>query len=331
MLRIHQSFFVQKDTKGNEIEKWIKAVNQSNLKSIYDLSWQSFYKELHRLGIRKFLSQYGYSNKRKLQLVIAKSELSQKKLSLYDFETSTQETLFDRLGNSFFDKITLYPNFDPKNHKLSTIHYYLYGNSLYFAALSLGFSSKQNFLNFFAQTLYVPECSGDRARNLRMGIQSLHAVDPFTLRKELVGLYDKPLPKNMRFIRYNYTLEELKLALENEEIAFVLASLAGGNAYAVNKKLRTLRPLINVSLQALKFQSWESLKGNTPIFIWKIKLYQLFLGQMPLLKQQDIELFRPRPLETCLSFYWQFFTPYSTQDAHEEEGLSNLPNLTSSL
>ncbi|TLY47720.1 MAG: hypothetical protein E6K54_04850 [Gammaproteobacteria bacterium] len=198
----------------------------------------------------------------------------------------------------------------------------MYGNSLYFTALSLGFSSKQNFLNFFARS--------DRARNLRMGIQSLHAVDPATLRKELAGLYDKPIPKNRDFIRYNYTLEELKLALENEEIAFVLASLAGGNAYAVNKKLRT-RPLINVSLQALKAQSWESLKGNTSIFIWKVKLYQLFLGHIPLLKQQDIELFRPRALETCLSFYWQFFTPYSTQDTNDEEGLSNLPNLTSSL
>ncbi|TLY47719.1 MAG: hypothetical protein E6K54_04845 [Gammaproteobacteria bacterium] len=77
LLRIHQSFFQPKVTKGNEIEKWVKTVNQSNLKS-NDLSWQSFYKELHRLGIRKFLSQYGYSHKRKLQLAIAKSELSQK-------------------------------------------------------------------------------------------------------------------------------------------------------------------------------------------------------------------------------------------------------------
>ncbi len=109
----------------------------------------------------------------------------------------------------------------------------------------------------------------------------------------------------------------------------MVASLGGGNTYAVNKKLRTLRPLINVSPDALKLQSWESLKENTPIFIWKVKLYQLFLVQIPLLGQQEMGLFRSRGLGTSgLSFYWQFFTPYSPQGANEEERRSNFLNLT---
>ncbi len=329
LLRIQQSFFPTKNTKRNEIEKWIKEVNQLTQKSIYDLTWKGFYKELQRLGIRRFLDQYGFSHKGQLQQTIAKSGLSQKNLSLYDFEGTTEQTLFYHLGSSFFDKIPPYLSFNPKNHKLSTIHYFLYGNSFYFTALSLGFSSKQNFLNFFAQTLYVPECIGDKAQSLRICIQSLHAVDPVTLRKELGELYDKALPKNINFIKYNYTLEELKLALEKEDIALVVASLGGGNTYAVNKKLRTLRPFINVSLDDLKLQSWGSLKENTPIFIWKVKLYQLFSGQIPLLGQQEMGLLRSRDLGTSgLSFYWKFFTPYSPQGAYEEERLSNFPNLT---
>ena len=78
--------------------------------------------------------------------------------------------------------------------------------------------------NFFAQTCYVSECIENRAENLRMSIQSLYEVDPFTLRKELTDLYDKPIAKNKNFIKYNYTLEELKLALENEDTVFVVAS-----------------------------------------------------------------------------------------------------------
>lgn len=324
-----QSFFPTKNTKRNEIKQWVKEVNQFNQRSIYDLTWKGFHKELKRLGIRRFLNQYGFSHKRKLHQAIAKSGLSQKKLSLYDFERNTELALFYHLGNSFFDKITPYPSFNPKNHKLSTIHYFLYGNSLYFTALSLGFSSKQNFLNFFAQTLYVPECIGDKAKNLRMCIQGLHAINPITLRIVLGGLYDQPLPKNINFIRYNYTLEELKLALENEDIALVVASLGGGNTYAINKKLRTLRPMINVSLHTLKLQSWESLKENTSVFIWKVKLYQLFSGQMPLLEQQKMGLFGLRDLDTSgLSFYWRFFTPYSPQDANQEQRRSNFLNLT---
>jgi|GEM_PF-1789719 hypothetical protein len=306
-------FFTSKNTKRIEMEKWLKDISRFNAKSIYDLTWENFYKELHKLGIKEFLKQYGYSYKKNLQLAIAKSELGQKSISLYDFEKSTKQKLLLLLGDSFFAKVRCQAYFNPKNHKLSTIHYYIYYYSLNFAALSLGFSSKQSFLNFFAQTCYVSECIENRAENLRMSIQSLYEVDPFALRKELTDLYDKPIAKNKNFIKYNYTLEELKLALENEDTVFVVASLGGGNAYVVNKKLQTLRPLVNISLQALKLQSWESLKANTPIFIWKMKLYQLFSGLIHLL-ELDTRLYSPRVLyPSCISFHGQFFTSHSTQ------------------
>jgi hypothetical protein len=328
LLKIQQGFFSPKTTKRDEIEKWIKDVNQSKIKSIYDLTWKAFYKELQDLGVKKFLNQYGYLYKQKLHQAIAKSGLSEKKLSLYDFEVKREHELLDRLGASFFDKISPYPNFNPKNHLLSTIHHYLYDNNLNFTALSLGFSNKQTFLNFFAQTLYVSDCIGTKAKNLRMSIQSLHAVDPVTLRKELGELYDKPLLININFIKYNYTLEELKLALECEDTALVVASLGGGNLHAINKKLQTLRPLINVNLRALKIQSWESLKKNTPIFIWKVKLYQLFSGQMPKLSS-----FRSWGLYTpYANFLWQFFTSYPPYNANEQEGIPlQFSNLYSSL
>jgi hypothetical protein len=230
------------------------------------------------------------------------------------------------LGNSFFDKVKRQANFNPKNHKLSTIHYYIYHYSLHFTAISLGFSSKQSFINFFAQTLYVSEYIENRAQNLRMSIQSLHAVDPVTLRKELAELYNQPLPKNKNFIKYNYTLEELKLALENEDIVFIMASLGGGNAYSVNKKLQTLRPLVDINLQALKQQSWEFLKENTPIFIWNIKLYQLFADLIRLLKM-GTPLFKPRVLYTSsISFQWHFFTSHSTQHPMEEREIPVNPH-----
>lgn len=327
LLPIQSSFFTPKNTKQIVIKKWLKDVNQYNIKSIYDLTWENFYKELHKLGIKEFLKQYGYSHKRNLQLAVAKSELGQKTISLYDFEKKTKLKLLLLLGNSFFDKVKRQANFNPKNHKLSTIHYYIYHYSLHFTAISLGFSSKQAFLNFFAQTLYVSECIENGAQNLRMSVQSLHAVDPFTLRKELTVLYDIPLPKNKNFIKYNYTLEELKLALENEDIVFVVASLGGGNAYTVNKKLQTLRPLININLQALKLQSLESLKVNTPIFIWKMKLCQLFSDLLRLLELNTTPLYGNRVLYTsCISFRWQFYTLHPEQKPIEEREIPVNPN-----
>lgn len=332
LLPIQSNFFTLKNTKQSEIEKWLKDINRFNIKSIYDLTWKNFYEELHKLGIKEFLKQYGYSYKKNLQLAIAKSELGQKRISLYDFEKNTKQKLLLLLGDSFFAKVRRQAYFNPKNHKLSTIHYYIYHYSLHFTALSLGFSSKQSFLNFFAQTCYVSECIENRAENLRKSIQSLYEVDPFTLRKELTDLYDKPIAKNKNFIKYNYTLEELKIALENEDTVFVVASLGGGNAYAVNKKLQTLRPLININLQALKLQSWEFLKVNTSIFIWKMKLYQLFAGLIHLL-ELGAPLFRPRVLYTPgISFHWQFFTSRSTQHPMEEREIpvnSHNPPLSS--
>lgn len=327
LLPIQSSFFTPKNTKQIVIKKWLKDVNQYNIKSIYDLTWENFYKELHKLGIKEFLKQYGYSHKRNLQLAIAKSELGQKIISLYDFEKKTKLKLLLLLGNSFFDKVKRQANFNPQNHKLSTIHYYIYHYSLHFTAISLGFSSKQAFLNFFAQTLYVSECIENRAQNLRMSIKSLYAVDPFTLRKELTVLYDIPLPKNKNFIKYNYTLEELKLALENEDIVFVVASLGGGNAYTVNKKLQTLRPLININLQALKLQSLESLKVNTPIFIWKMKLYQLFSDLLRLLELNTTPIYVNRVLYTsCISFRWQFYTLHPEQKPIEDREIPVNPH-----
>jgi hypothetical protein len=86
MLPIQSSFFTLKNIKQIVVKKWFKDINQFNIKSIYDLTWEKFYKELHKLGIKEFLKQYGYSHKRNLQLAIAKSELGQKIISLYDFE-----------------------------------------------------------------------------------------------------------------------------------------------------------------------------------------------------------------------------------------------------
>ncbi|WP_342147816.1 hypothetical protein [Rickettsiella endosymbiont of Aleochara curtula] len=316
-----RSFFTQRDTKQRYRENWVSKVNQFNKKSIYDLTWKAFYHELCKLGIKEFLNQYGYSSKRKLQLVIAKSNLCGKKVTLYDFENSSEPELIRLVGNNFFGKITNQINFNAKNHKLSTIHYYIYHYSLNFTALSLGFSSKQCFLNFFAQTLYVPECLENIVQNLRRSIESLRQIAPANLRKELSDLYDKPLPKNRNFIKYNSTLEELKLGLENESTVLVVASLGGSNAYIVNKKLQTLRPLLNVNLRILKQQSWESLQADTPIFIWKIKLYQLFSGQV-MLDQWPATLYKPLRLYSFRSYLWQFFTSRRAQEAHTDTPLN---------
>ncbi|WP_342219651.1 hypothetical protein [Rickettsiella endosymbiont of Miltochrista miniata] len=308
-----RSSFFHVNTKRRRIEEWIKGVNQLNKKSIYNLTWNAFYKELHKLGIKEFLKQYGYAYKKNLQLDIAKSNLWQRRLSLGDFEKSTELALYERLGSSFFDKVTRQTDFNPKNHPLSTIHYYLYHHSFHFAALSLGFANKQCFLNFFAQTQYVPECVENRAKNLGVSIESLQTVTPRLLRKELADLYDQPLVKNKNFIKYDFTLDELKSALENESNVLVVASLGGGNAYLVNKKLQTLRPMVNVCLQDLKERSWKELMVNTPILLWKIKLYQLFSNQLAL-DHWPATLYIPRPIHrSCMNYYWQFFTSQQAQ------------------
>lgn len=320
-----RSFFTPRDTKQRYIENWISKVNQFNKKSIYDLTWKTFYHELCRIGIKEFLNQYGYSSKKKLQLLIAKSNLWPKKVTLYDFENSSESELIRFIGNNFFEKITNQINFNAKNHKLSTIHHYIYHCSLNFTAISLGFSSKQCFLNFFAQTLYVPECLENIVQNLRRSIESLSQVSPVNLQKELRDLYDKPLAKNRNFIKYNFTLEELKLALENEPTALVIASLGGSNACIVNKKLQTLRPLLDVNLRILKQQSWESLQADTPIFIWKIKLYQLFSGQV-MLDQWPATLYKPPRLYSFRSYLWQFFTSCRAQEVHTDTPLNLHPS-----
>lgn len=324
-----RNFFAPRHTKQRDIVNWVKRVNHRNKKSIYSLTWKGFYDELHKLGIKEFLNQYGYSSKKNLQLLIAKSNLWQKKVTLYDFEKSTELELVILLGNNFFEKITNQVNFNAKNHPLSTIHYYMYHHSLNFTAISLGFSSKQCFLNFFAQTLYVLECKENMATNLWGCIESLSKVTPATLQRALADLYHLPLIKNRNFIKYNYTLEELKLALENESNVLVVANLGGGNAYMVNKKLQTLRPLVDVSLGTLRQQSWESLKGGTPIFIWKIKLYQLFSNPLPL-DQWSTTLYRPlyntpQPMRSCINYHWQFFTSRPAQ-SHTDAPLNLHPH-----
>lgn len=315
-----RSFFTQRDTKRSYIENWVSKVNQFSKKSIYDLTWKAFYHELCKLGIKEFLNQYGYSSKKKLQLDIARSNFWQKKVTLNDFEKKTESELIILLGNNFFERITNQINFNAKNHKLSTIHHYIYHCSLNFTALSLGFSSKQCFFNFFAQTLYVPECL-EKVQNLRRSIENLRQIAPANLQKELRDLYDKPLAKNRNFIKYNFTLEELKLALENEPTALVIASLGGSNAYMVNKQLQTLRPLLDVNLRILKQQSWESLQADTPILIWKIKLYQLFSGQV-MLDQWPGTLHRPLQLYRFPSYNWQFFTSRRAQEARTDTPLN---------
>jgi hypothetical protein len=312
-----QSVFFQTSAKRKEIIKWIQGIN----KSIYNLTWNDFYRELVQLGMKEFLKRYGFSCRKKLQLVIAKSNLAAKQLTLYDFENKTEQELLGFLGINFFEKVARQANFSAKKHKLSIIHYHLYNSSLHFAAISLGFSSKQCFLNFFAQTVYVPECVENMAQNLRLSIESLHEITPREMQKEHPYSYEQPLIKNKNFLKYNYTLEELKLALETENTALVVASLGGGNVYTVNKKLQTLRPLVNVSLQVLKSQSWGFLKVNTPMFIWKIKLYQLFSEELPV-EQLVPALYGPGPLYTpYIGLRWQFFTSHCAQ-SHADTPLS---------
>lgn len=301
-----QGVFFQPSAKQKEIIKWMQGIK----KSIYNLNWCDFHRELSRLGMKEFLKQYGFYCKKKLQLVIAKSNLAEKKLTLYDFETKTEQELLAKLGSNFFQKIARQINFNPKSQKFSIIHHHLHNSSLHFAAISLGFSSKQCFLNFFAQTVYVPECVENMAQNLRLSIESLHEINPREMQKELPYFYEKPLIKNKNFLKYNYTLEQLKLALENENTVLVVASLGGNNSYSVNKKLQQLSPIVNVSLQSLRLQSWESLRFNTPPLFWTTKLYQLFSAP----EQWNRSLYTP-----CINRHWYFFTLRYSQSLSYQE------------
>lgn len=297
----------------------VQEVNKFNKKSIYSLSWIAFYEKLLQLGTKEFLRQYGLFYKRRLQLIIAKSSICQKRISLHDFETKTKSTMIQLLGNEFLDKIVHETNFSARNHPLSTIHYYIFFHSLYSAALNLGFSSKQAFLNFFAQTRsYLPNCVDINELSLRRRINHLQRVPPLRLQKKLGSLYGKSLVKNKDFLKYNYTLEEIKLALEKEDMEFVVASLGGCNSFYVNKKLQTLRPLIHVTLQNLKNQSWEVLRENIRPLFWKVKLNRIFSGKVPLKQWATIK---------AQSSSWPFFAPHATQslskEADTQSGLHN--------
>lgn len=110
-LKIQQSFFPSKHSKQNEVKKWLKDIEQFSQKSIYDLSWKSFYEELHKLGQRRFLHQYGFSYKGKLQQTIVKSGLSQKKLSLYDFILNRNQESGESFENKLKAPVILKHNF----------------------------------------------------------------------------------------------------------------------------------------------------------------------------------------------------------------------------
>ncbi|WP_040615184.1 hypothetical protein [Rickettsiella grylli] len=275
-INVHRGTFFPLNTRPLKIPEPIKKVNPVNKNAVYNLTWNGFYWELRQRGTKHFMRCYGFSSRKKLQLFIARSNLWQEKITLGHFETNTQSELMAYLGDKFFDQVSLEHNFNPKNHKLSTIHYFIYNYNLSFAALSLGFSSLQSFLNFFAKSSFVADYSINKAENLSIAIGVLQKADPIEMKNELGQLYNEPLIENKRFERYNYTLEELKLALETENFSIVIASLGGGSIYAFNKKLKRLSPVINVQLDDLKKKSWEALLQNIPLKWWKVKLDQFF-------------------------------------------------------
>lgn len=315
------SFFNQKIDKLKEVKKWVTRASQYHKKSIYNLTWKDFHDELCLLGTKDFIRQYGFSSKRELQLFIARSDLWQKRITLTDFEKRTESELVEHLRNTFSKKISSCPDFNPKRHKLSNIHYFLHYYSLGFASLSLGFTCTQYFLNFFVQTLWMPaisEQAENMAENLRKTLQDLSVIDPVTLRKKFPFLYDKPLIQNINFKKFNYTLEELKLALENENLSMVVASLGVCNSYVANKKLKTLN--IDISLQDLKHKSWEELR-IIPIQLRKIKLYRLFSGQISS-EQAAFILNLPRPLvRSDISAHWHFFNSQRIQVLNDGQEL----------
>lgn len=301
--------------KLKEIEKWVKSVNEFNKKSIYKLTWGQFYKKLCQLGTKSFLQQYGFASKRKLQLFIARSNLWQEKITLADFEKSTEYQLLMRLRKFFFKKVRRLPHFNPKKHKLSTIHHYIYYYSLNFTALSLGFPSKQSFLNFIARALHRTESLENLTQTLSKTIQTLSEIDPVTLGNGLRNFHNKPLTQNSYFLRDNATLEELKRALKNETLTMVVASLGGGSAYVLDKKLQSF---LDIRLRDLSQKSWRELEQNTPRLscLWKAKLYQIFSGQA--LEQPPFILRVSRPLKRDVRFYCQFFSSNSTQTLKED-------------
>lgn len=281
-------------TKQKEIEKWVKDVRRFNGKSIYKLTWGQVYKNLHKLGIKNFLQEYKFSSKKKLKLFIARSNLCQEKIILSDFEIMDEFQLIRQLKGLYFSKVMQPLYFNPKNHKLSTIHYCIYHETLNAAALSLGFGAKQSFLNFFArtqydfltltlynffaQTLCMTESAENKARNLNYTLRFLAKIKPTFLQSRLIDSYDAPLSQNTHFVKnYNTTLDELKRILENEKCAIVMAIL-GGN---ISKKLRDS---INISLNDLQKKSREELEKEKPIlsFLWGAKLYQIFSGRIPI-------------------------------------------------
>lgn len=270
------NFFSLKKNKPLEIQESIKRVNQLSKGAIYDLTWDNFYRELRQLGTRDFMRHYGFSTRRKLQAFISKSNLWQERITLNSFEADTQSELIGHLGDKFFTQVLLQGDFDPKKHKLSTIHYFVHNFSLNFAVLRLGFSNLQSFLNFFVKTTFVPECSENKAKDLTIAVNVLQKTDLTEMRDKLAHLYDEPLIKRNDFKRYDYTLQELKLALETESFSMVMASLGGCNTSFFNKKLKSLKPAINIQLADLKEKPWEELLQNIPIQFWKVKLHILF-------------------------------------------------------
>lgn len=307
-------------TKQNEIEKWVKDVRGFSRKSIYKLTWRQVHKNLHKLGTQHFFQAYGFSSRRSLQLFIARSNLWQANVTLNDFETSGELELFRRVKSHFFNKVERQANFNPKKHKLSTIHYYIYHYNLNFAALSLGFSTKQNFLNFFVRTLYLNVSIETLIQSLNSTIKFLAETDPAIFHNKLSDFYDKPLTQSNRFVKYNATLEELKRILETEITAMVVASLGEASTYVLNKKLQRF---LDISLHDLKQKSWEELEQNTPHLssFRGTKLYQVFSTP---LKQTAFTPHLPRPLRPGICCHCQFFSSSKSSGFLRHPSLTNV-------
>jgi hypothetical protein len=247
-------------------------------RSIYQMTWRSFYHELHPYPmdklIKDFVEKYAYPDKKKLQIDFAQADHGLENVSLGKFLQMSEKELKIHLGDKFNKKIQRNKNFKQKEYKLSTIHHFLYGHSLYFAAISLGFFSKQCFLNFFIRSNYVKDFTIDA---LKDSLNSLKK-SPDELRQQLGPLYHEIVtinkPDNEFFRRYNYTLEELKLLLEKAPKHYVIASLGGDSSFRIDKVLRQLSPSLN--LRYLEDQSLETLRQEIPESYWGKKIYQLF-------------------------------------------------------
>jgi len=322
-LKQGQDFF--NSAKKNAVSYKLK----DSIKSIYQMTWKGFYHELHRQSMAVFLRKYHYQTKKKLQIDFARANHGLEFFSLHTFNQVSKKTLKILMGENFNKRVQLDKCFRQKGYKLSTIHHFLYGHSLYFAAISLGFFSKQCFLNFFIRSNYVKDFTVDA---LKSSLDSLKK-SPDELSQKLGHLYHEVVkinkPDNKSFKRYNCTLEELKFLLEKEHKYYVIASLGGDSNFRINKALKKLSP--NLSLCYLQEQPLEILRKEIPESCWVGKLYQLFeKAKRSKSKQKPFSLLSALYAQRKAVPFYQVISLACLEQGEEVRGGNSHPNKASS-